>query len=786
MKQMLSFIGIIVFSLAAVSPAMAADAVGTVTFVKGRVDITRPGEEAEPLNIGDEVYVGNIVRTKTGARAEITFIDESIVRLAQQSRVDISEYMVKKDQQRSRLSLFRGKIQSLAKKIAGRTWGRKKRHRFLIQTPTAVCGVRGTDFFTWFVNGTTGVAFTDGSGELSAGGDPNLSQIVNAGQTGIVTDAFAMPTVQPTDPSVLEPLQQETIPTEEEVATAEAEIAAVQEAVRSGRYEEVTGSPAGDQQRTGPAAAIQPPISFIQDPNPVETSVSEEQKLAVATEAAIQAITLVVSNEFTLGETVYSYFLTDATINGFVVEPSVGAQQSEFVLSGKVGPNYTASTVYAMSDITGSTLPKKAITGKLATADDAQAGAFSGEVGGVAGTWRGLFFSIYARRPAPEGDIYEAGFLYGGMAGNQPTSIFDVGKDWSAAGSLILSESFGEVQIPEPAPPAGLGEALYNKFDIVESYVPGLDDLEVGPSIKESSTSRFTKRLTLTEGNVLEVWLQTISADYGRYKNEDGLTSWVADYGQTDGSYYYILGSVSGTDDNNGHVSISGNPRYLDTAYFGEILVEHRGTYFPTDDESFPYDSVTSGAIIKTPLAWGIDTLYDNSDGVMISVNNEWGIAGGRTSPLDNTTAELIAYGAYEDDLAGGHYLWNSELSGSEIDDSSAEFEGYTAGFWRNANANLGNINGQAIAIYKDLSGNAGLLGSINVAGSYYPGLKQWYAVGDWVQSQKESTLSTGYYFSNGSLTNTEFSGQFSDGGNLSGFQTAGETKYLLGSETLP
>jgi len=195
MKPILSVISAIVLLIAAAGPATAADPVGTVTFVNGPVDITRPGEAAEPLNIGDDVFIGDIIRTKTGARAEIRFIDESIIRLAQQSRVEISEYMVKKDRQQSRLSLFRGKIQSLVKKIAGRTWGRTKRHRFLIETPTAVCGVRGTDFFTWFTNGTTGVAFTDGSGELSAGGDPNLSQVINAGQTGIVTDAFTMPTV---------------------------------------------------------------------------------------------------------------------------------------------------------------------------------------------------------------------------------------------------------------------------------------------------------------------------------------------------------------------------------------------------------------------------------------------------------------------------------------------------------------------------------------------------------------------------------------------------------------
>ena len=53
------------------STTMASTA-GKLTFVSGRVDITGPEQEARPAKVGDEILVGDIVRTKSESRAEIT------------------------------------------------------------------------------------------------------------------------------------------------------------------------------------------------------------------------------------------------------------------------------------------------------------------------------------------------------------------------------------------------------------------------------------------------------------------------------------------------------------------------------------------------------------------------------------------------------------------------------------------------------------------------------------------------------------------------------------------
>lgn len=144
-------------------PAQAAP-VGEFTLIQGIVDITSPGQVARSANLGDEVQVGDIVRTKSKSKAEITFIDDNVLRLAEKTRLKITEYMVEKDRNKGILSLLRGKIQSIVKMRLGRIFGLGKANRYEVHTPTAVCGVRGTNFFVWFRRGESGAGFESGTG----------------------------------------------------------------------------------------------------------------------------------------------------------------------------------------------------------------------------------------------------------------------------------------------------------------------------------------------------------------------------------------------------------------------------------------------------------------------------------------------------------------------------------------------------------------------------------------------------------------------------------------------
>ncbi|MDH3974886.1 MAG: FecR family protein [Deltaproteobacteria bacterium] len=129
------------------TPAISlGEAVATLTFVRGKVDVLKKGEKrARLVKKGAKLVVGDIVRTKSQSRAQISFIDESKVNMAQNSRVEIKEFSYKpeKKERKSLLRTFRGKIRALIPRfLLGDD------SKFEVETPTAVAAVRGTDFFS--------------------------------------------------------------------------------------------------------------------------------------------------------------------------------------------------------------------------------------------------------------------------------------------------------------------------------------------------------------------------------------------------------------------------------------------------------------------------------------------------------------------------------------------------------------------------------------------------------------------------------------------------------------
>lgn len=202
MKRLSVILLAAVAAIALAPLSSGAQAVGTFTQIKGDVDLTPPGEAARPVKPGDEVFVGDIVRSKTASRAEIRFIDDSVLRLAENSRIEITEYMVEPRQSSSVLKLFRGKVQSIVT-TTGKNFGMGKRDRYEIHTPTAVCGVRGTNFFTYFLNGVSGAVFQEGSGYGYSNNRPDEVRIIQTGEAMLVTSADEPPEVNPVTGSEL-------------------------------------------------------------------------------------------------------------------------------------------------------------------------------------------------------------------------------------------------------------------------------------------------------------------------------------------------------------------------------------------------------------------------------------------------------------------------------------------------------------------------------------------------------------------------------------------------------
>ena len=193
--------------------AYALAPVGKFTYLEGRVDITRAKKKAFPAKLGMPVYVGDIIRAKSNSRAEITFNDGNILRCAQNTRIQITEYLVGKNRSSRTIQLFRGNIQNIVKK----TWASKiskflKTHKYEVHTPFAVVGVKGTNFFTFHSRLGSGAIFKEGVGYCYAKNMPERRVFVRAGQKVFIPSPNVPPKVGPASKTEIKKFESQTAP----------------------------------------------------------------------------------------------------------------------------------------------------------------------------------------------------------------------------------------------------------------------------------------------------------------------------------------------------------------------------------------------------------------------------------------------------------------------------------------------------------------------------------------------------------------------------------------------
>ena len=137
-------LAILAFQAGMLTNAQAADVVGRLTQVEGRVDILRGGQlPAIPVKLNDGVQVGDVIRTKSTSKAQITFIDNSTMTISPESRVGIEAYMFDSSQNKRNavVQLFQGLAHVAVSKIF-----KAAEPDFVVKSQTAIMGVRGTDF----------------------------------------------------------------------------------------------------------------------------------------------------------------------------------------------------------------------------------------------------------------------------------------------------------------------------------------------------------------------------------------------------------------------------------------------------------------------------------------------------------------------------------------------------------------------------------------------------------------------------------------------------------------
>jgi len=186
--SVLAWSSVVLFLLFVVSFQVNAASVGRITRVEGRVDVLKPGRTAvSAVSPGDSVDVGDIYRAKTNGRAEITFFNKNILRIAPATRVQISRYSSEGNRSNQIMKLERGRVEAISgeeflKKVSSFAEGNK----FEVHTPNAVAGIRGSGMTVGFARMITGLFFSTGRGYFYNPDNPGRSVNVAAGHISFI------------------------------------------------------------------------------------------------------------------------------------------------------------------------------------------------------------------------------------------------------------------------------------------------------------------------------------------------------------------------------------------------------------------------------------------------------------------------------------------------------------------------------------------------------------------------------------------------------------------------
>ncbi len=117
-------------------------AIGTVQKIQGDAYVIHDGEKAAyPLKAGLSLFTGDTLVTARRSRLNALMNDKSLIAMAPSAKMVLvkSEYEPAENTRSSIMGLLWGSVRFIAKKLAGKP-------DFIVKTPTAICGVRGTDF----------------------------------------------------------------------------------------------------------------------------------------------------------------------------------------------------------------------------------------------------------------------------------------------------------------------------------------------------------------------------------------------------------------------------------------------------------------------------------------------------------------------------------------------------------------------------------------------------------------------------------------------------------------
>ena len=158
------------------SPALAQGVHGVFTVVKGDVQVeSGKDKKVQKARIGAKVFASDTIIAGKDSRAKIEMSDKNIINISPDSKLLIEKYENSGGKKEVLLNVLQGKVRpAVNQKYDGES------EKFHVKTPSAVAGVRGTDFLVSYNPGTKASQVVTFEGKVDVGAKVDVSgKIVN-------------------------------------------------------------------------------------------------------------------------------------------------------------------------------------------------------------------------------------------------------------------------------------------------------------------------------------------------------------------------------------------------------------------------------------------------------------------------------------------------------------------------------------------------------------------------------------------------------------------------------
>lgn len=155
------FLIILIFILFFLFPVVIfSEEIAHITNIKGKVFLIRNGKTQTPVN-NLALYPNDIIKTLKNSSCEIFFTDLAITLLEENTKLTLKTISKTQNNKQANYFLNTGKALSSINKL-------NKNDSFNVQTPSAIAGVRGTEFLVDADNDASEVAVYDGDVDVTA------------------------------------------------------------------------------------------------------------------------------------------------------------------------------------------------------------------------------------------------------------------------------------------------------------------------------------------------------------------------------------------------------------------------------------------------------------------------------------------------------------------------------------------------------------------------------------------------------------------------------------------